>query len=127
MSHTSKATLASFFNALLLNTLKNREIRRTYHTLTKGKGTSVLRMILPRTQSCDQTLNLSVSSINDRSFIHGTPLDFDTFLGFLRTRGAVCGLYPKEVEYLKKRFSRNNAEQEVITVDEFADNVTRWL
>jgi hypothetical protein len=54
-------------------------------------------------------------------------LDFDTFLGFLRTRGAVCGLYPKEVEYLKKRFSRNNAEHEVITVDEFADNVTRWL
>ena len=53
MSDTSKATLARFFNDLILNTLKNREIWRTYHVLTKGKGTSVLRMILPRTQSCD--------------------------------------------------------------------------
>jgi hypothetical protein len=133
MSETSKATLSRFLHDLILNTLKNREIRRTYHVLTKGKGTSVLKMILPRKQSADQTLNLSSSSIINRTFLsyngHGEPLplDFNTFLGFLRTRGAVCGLYPKEVEYLRMRFSRNNTEQDIITVDEFAEDITRWL
>lgn len=59
MSDSSKATLARLFNNLILNALKNREIRRTYNMLTKGKGLTVLRLIMPRKGSCDQTLNLS--------------------------------------------------------------------
>jgi len=126
MSGTSKATLARFLTGLILNTLKNREVRRTYHVLAKGKGTSVLRMILPKTQQkVDLSLNTSSNSINERA--KSSVLDFETFLAFLRTRGAVCGLSPRDVEYLRKRFTRNNTEQEMITVEEFADNVTRWL
>ncbi len=133
MSETSKSTICRFFHEIILNTLKNREIRRTYNVLTKGKGTEVLRMILPRKQSVDQTLNLSSSTLNNRSFLSNygngepLPLDFDTFLAFLRTRGAVCGLQHKDVEYLRKRYSRNNANQDIISVEEFAENVTRWL
>lgn len=125
MSGTSKATLARFLTGLILNTLKNREVRRTYQVLAKGKGTSVLRMIMPRTQDGDLSLNMSSNSINEKAT--SSKLDFETFLEFVRTRGAVCGLSPRDVEYLRKRFTRNNTEQEMITVEEFADNVTRWL
>lgn len=95
--------------------------------LTKGKGTSVLRMILPKRQDGDLSLNISSNSFNDRAKITSSQVDFETFLGFLRTRGAVCGLCPRDVEYLRKRFTRNNTEHEIIAVEEFADNVTRWL
>jgi hypothetical protein len=125
MSATSKATLARFLTGLIVNTMKNREVRRTYQVLCKGKGTSVLRMIMPERQDGDQSLNISSS----KSFERAAPsrVGFETFLTFLRTRGAVCGLSPRDVEYLRKRFTRNNTEQEMITVEEFADNVTRWL
>jgi len=76
MSDTSKTTLARFLTGLILNTLKNREVRRTYHVLTKGKGTSVLRMILPKRQDGDLSLNMSTNSINDRAQTTSSLVDF---------------------------------------------------
>jgi hypothetical protein len=80
---------------LLSFLLKNREVRRTYQVLAKGKGTSVLRMILPKTtQDGDLSLNMSSNSINEKAT--SSKLDFETFLEFVRTRGAVCGLSPRD-------------------------------
>jgi hypothetical protein len=76
MSDTSKTTLARFLTGLILNTLKNREVRRIYHVLTKGKGTSVLRMILPKSQYGDLSLNMSTNSIYDRAQTTSSLVDF---------------------------------------------------
>jgi hypothetical protein len=76
MSDTSKSTLARFLTGLILNTLKNREVRRTYHVLTKGKGTSVLRMILPKRQDGDLSLTMSSNSINERAQTTSSLVDF---------------------------------------------------
>lgn len=128
MSRSSKEALGTFFLSLILNCLRNREIRRTYNLLTKGQGAQVLRLLSPDLHQVNpnQTLNPEVDVSTDSAKVN--TLDFETFMTQVKAKsGSLRDLEHKEIEYLRKRFARGNAREEVVSCAELEETLQRWL